>query len=58
MYVGLSSKQLLLVGQVFIISRNQVLIIEPKLIFPKESTSSERKVPDIISIAIIIRPST
>jgi hypothetical protein len=28
------------------------------LIFPKESTSSERKVLDIISIAIIIKPST
>jgi hypothetical protein len=28
------------------------------LIFPKESTSSKRKVPDIISIAIIIKPPT
>jgi hypothetical protein len=28
------------------------------LIFPKESTSSKRKVPNIIIIAIIINPST
>jgi hypothetical protein len=55
--VGLSSKQFLLVGQVFIIDRSQVLALKPKLIFLKESNSSKRKVPNIIIIAIIIKPS-
>jgi hypothetical protein len=55
--MGLRSKKLLLVGQVFIISSSQVLSIT-ELIFPKGSTSSKRKVPNNIIIAIIIKPLT
>jgi hypothetical protein len=56
--MGLSSKQLLLVGQISIINKSQVLALIPKLIFPRENSSSKRKVPNIINIAITIKPST